>query len=149
MSEDSKICQINIYRKESDTPIVLYDKTDLSESDIINHLKCVFSSPKIAVVTTSSETLIIKPSQIDAIGFIDNINIKKKNKLSKKDEKLSDNRVYTKEIIDSSIKNENVIDSSIEDDEKEIIDIENFDVNGKQILEEKDEIIEETSNGIE
>jgi len=98
MSIDERICQINLYRKDSDTPIVLYDKTNLKEDDIIDSLKYIFTSSQISVISTSSETVIIKPSQIDAITFINEIDVKKKNKINAKKNKLIETSPITSKI---------------------------------------------------
>jgi len=74
MSE-AKIRQILIHRSGSDTPINLYDKSTADDETLTNMLSNVFSSPKISVVSTSSGIIILKPSKIDAIEIIDNIEI--------------------------------------------------------------------------
>lgn len=72
MSE-AKVRQILIYRNGSDTPINIYDKSVISDKDFTQLLSNVFISPNISILNTSSGNILIKPSRIDAIEVIDNI----------------------------------------------------------------------------
>jgi len=88
MSKD-KIKQIMIYRKGIDTPISLYDNSSIDNETYKTLLTNIFASPKISVIETSGSTIIIKPSQIDAIeilNYSNNTSIKKlpENELSEK-----------------------------------------------------------------
>jgi hypothetical protein len=69
MSE-TKVREFYVYRSGIDTPIVLYDKSNIDDKTIVNMVSNVFSSPKISILKTSSSTLIIKPSKIDSIEII-------------------------------------------------------------------------------
>jgi len=129
MSKDEKLCQINIYRKDSDTPIILYDKTELTDEEILSHLETVFSSPKISVISTSSETLIIKPSQIDAIGVINNIDLKRRKKLIKKDSKADSLKKVTEPVTD--LVTIEVADNTDIKDDNEIEQIDIGTINGE------------------
>jgi len=143
-----RICQINIYRKDSDTPIMLYDKTSLNEEEIIEQLKVVFTSPQISLIRTSSETLILKPSQIDAIGVIDNI--KKRNKLINKDRNIisdeHENEDITTEISDKLDIFESKSDSINENDDNMELDTieikENDEIPSNEIIDAEVEKIE-------
>jgi len=107
---DMKVRQILIYRNGNDTPINLYDKSTIKDSEFTQLLSDVFSSPKISIINTSSGKVILKPSRIDAIEIIEN-----------KDDFISKNLP----IDDDSVIDENT--KEIEFDEEIIIEEINID----------------------
>jgi len=67
-----KVRQIMIYRNGSDTPINLYDKSTIDDILFTQMIAKVFASPKISIINTSSGSIVLKPSRIDAIEIVEN-----------------------------------------------------------------------------
>lgn len=61
------IRKIILYPKSAMKPIILTDNSNQSLKDIEENVKSVLSDNKISVFSTSSDSLILRPSEIQAV----------------------------------------------------------------------------------
>lgn len=117
MSE-SKIREVVIHRSDCDTPVILFDKSDMDQKSFENMFAQVFSSPNISKIVTSSGTVIFKPSKIDMIEIPHRDITDNENKL----DIINPKTIETKFVdITKEVKKNN-------DDEKRELDIDSIDV---------------------